>query len=114
MVAELTSREIAPWYFNHAGNAGTAYLIAAASSYAVALVTRRNNADTDPFVKESISTGSGLMAGVAITAVIESPYLNEQLDRVSDPNDIIFGVAGAIIGATTLSIRRMDANDRSD
>jgi hypothetical protein len=54
------------------------------------------------------------MAGVAITAVIESPYLNEQLDRVSDPNDIIFGVAGAIIGATTLSIRRMDANDRSD
>ena len=94
-------REAAPYLFNSIGHTGLSWGAATVASIAIArtLQKREEAAEMTPF---AVAPAVGAVAaGIAVTALAESGLFNElsAASVVSDPIDVVSGLAGTAIGA---------------
>jgi hypothetical protein len=113
-----TSREIAPLYFDHVGNAAVGFSVAVSGAYTAARWLKLNRPHETQKTLAGRAVGAGLMSGALFSLFVETPLIANALakttlaeitDFVADPKDLVVGLAGTALGAYALSMRRVEA-----
>lgn len=114
ILAEYVSsvRDVVPGWFNHIGNTSVASQVTAISVFALANRAHKRLPHANERIVEAVSVAGGALTGLAVTALLEAPSLAETLNKVSDPKDFAFGVAGVVLGACGISFDKMRQNSR--
>ncbi len=110
--AELLSgpRGEAGVVFDHIGNTVVSYHAALLGTYGVARAIYGLKPNSDSKIVNKISAVCGGAAGLAVDIMAETPAVMDALHipaDVSDPKDLIIGIAGAALGACAVSFDRV-------